>query len=167
MPEYHEKPATIVPAEKIKTIPIITDANQPQLSRPIMHMKPVPMIARVATAIPIGPVSAASTVSSMVWMGDKSCAKVGVAKAARVVLAGKRRLRRCLSMRISLDLLKIDEDWRAGRNPVRDAGVRRGTGRARQPGSDPVDAGDVVAGLGEGRDAGILDHAVRTSIIGR
>jgi len=71
----------MVPAEKISTIPMMTEANQPQFSRPIMHMKPVPMTASVATAIPIGPVSAASTVSSMVWIGDKSCAKAGVAKA--------------------------------------------------------------------------------------
>ena len=86
----------LCPAEKISTIPMMTEANQPQFSRPIMHMKPVPMTASVATAIPIGPVSAASTVSSMVWMGDKSCARTGVAKAAKVVETGKRRLRRCL-----------------------------------------------------------------------
>jgi hypothetical protein len=38
----------MVPAEKISTIPMMTEANQPQFSRPIMHMKPVPMTARVA-----------------------------------------------------------------------------------------------------------------------
>ena len=42
----------MVPAEKISTIPMMTEANQPQLSRPIMHMKPVPMTASVATAKP-------------------------------------------------------------------------------------------------------------------
>ena len=39
------------PAEKISTIPMMTEANQPQLSRPIMHMKPVPMTASVATVL--------------------------------------------------------------------------------------------------------------------
>ena len=41
----------MVPAEKISTIPMMTDANQPQFSRPIMHMKPVPMTASVATVL--------------------------------------------------------------------------------------------------------------------
>jgi len=157
----------MVPAEKISTIPMMTEANQPQFSRPIMHMKPVPMTASVATAIPIGPVSAASTVSSMVWIGDKSCAKAGLARAAKVVVAGKRRLRRCRSMRSSLVLLKIDEDRRAGWNPVCDADVRRGNRCTRKSGPDPVDARDVVAGLDERRDAGILDHPVRSGIVGR
>ena len=80
----------MVAAEKINTMPMMTDANQPQFNRPIMHMKPVPMTASVATEIPIGPVRAASTVSSMVWMGDKSCARAGEAMPARVVVASSR-----------------------------------------------------------------------------
>ncbi len=69
-------------------------------------------------------------------------------------------------MRSSLVLLKIDEDGRAGWNPVCDADVWRGNGRARQPGPDPMDARDVVAGLGEGWNAGILDHPVWPGVVG-
>ncbi len=61
----YANPATMVPAEKINTMPMITEANQPQFKRPIMHIKPVPITASVATAIPMGPVRAASTDSSM------------------------------------------------------------------------------------------------------
>ena len=56
----------MVPAEKINTIPMITEANHPQFSRPIMHMKPVPMTVTAYTAKSIGPVSAYCTVSNIV-----------------------------------------------------------------------------------------------------
>ena len=72
LPPGHANPSTMVPAEKISTIPIMTEANQPQFRRPIIHMKPVPMTASVATEIPMGPVKADSTDSNMVWIGERS-----------------------------------------------------------------------------------------------